>query len=79
MEFIFRKFIASASGDIRLSKALNRSVTGSMNDLVRCGTFDLVERGLSLFDAASALNDMPMSAIGYKHPREVFKGLEVAS
>ena len=43
MEFIFRKFVAPASGEVRFSKALSRSVTGSMNDLIRCGTFVLVE------------------------------------
>jgi hypothetical protein len=33
-EFIFRKFIAPASGNVRFASALSRSVTGSMNDLI---------------------------------------------
>jgi hypothetical protein len=78
-EFIFRKFIAPASGLIRFSKALNRSAIGSMNDLISCAKFQLVQREMSPFDVASSLNEMPMSGIGYKHPSEVFKGLQVES
>jgi hypothetical protein len=36
-EFIFRQFIAPAAGTVRFASALNRSVTGSMNDLVKIG------------------------------------------
>jgi hypothetical protein len=76
-EFIFRKFIAPASGDVRFSKALNRSVTGSINDLVYHATMWMVERELSPFDAAFKLNDIPFSALDYRNPREVFKSLTV--
>src|ERR1700722_7961414 len=34
-EFVYRKFVAPATGSIRFAKALDRSVTGSMNDLVK--------------------------------------------
>jgi hypothetical protein len=76
-EFIFRKLIAPASGEGRFSKALNRSVTGSMNDLISCGKFHLVQQGMSPFAAATALNEMPMSYLGYKIPRKMFKGLSI--
>lgn len=76
-EFIFRRFIAPATGAVRLSKALNRSVTGSMNDLIFHARMWLAEGGLSPHDAASKLNEMPMSAITYRHPREAFKLLTV--
>ena len=33
-EFVYRRFIAPASGTIRFGKALNRSVIGSMNDII---------------------------------------------
>ena len=78
-EFIYRRFIAPATGTVRFSKALNRSVTGSMNDLVRCAKLWLVESDLSPFDTGFKLNDMPMSALDYKRQREVFKGLEVSN
>ena len=76
-EIVFRRFVAPASREVRFSKPLSRSITGSMNDLVRCGTFWLADRDLSPFATSSKLNEMPMSGIGYKHPREAFKGLNV--
>ena len=76
-EFIFRKFIAPVSGKVRFSKALSRSVTGSVNDLVYHATMWMVERELSPFDASFKLNDIPFSALGYKNPREAFKAMNV--
>lgn len=76
-EFIFRRFVVPSGREVCFSKALNRSVTGSMNDLVSCAKFQLVQREMSPFETASSLNEMPMSALGYKNPREAFKGLGV--
>jgi hypothetical protein len=76
-EFIFRRFIAPTSREVVFSKALNRGVTGSMNDLIACAKFHLVERKTSPFDASSALNEMPMSYVRYKNPREAFKAMKV--
>ena len=76
-EFAYRRFIAPASGTIRFGKALNRSVTGSMNDLIKFAKMWLTEGGLSPHDTGFKLNDMPMSALGkprgYQKPREAFK------
>jgi len=79
MEFLFRKFIAPASAEVRFSKALNRSVTGSMNDLVYHATMWIAERGLSPFHTAFKLNEIPFAALKYRNPREVFKGLKATS
>ena len=76
-EFIYRRFVAPASAQVRFSKALSRSVIGSMNDLVRHATWWLVERELSPFDTSFKLNEIPFAALRYKYPREVFKGLGV--
>jgi len=76
-EFLYRKFVAPTSGTVRFSKALNRSVTGSMNDLIRCGTLWLTERDLSPFDTSFKLNKMPMSLLKYGNPREAFKALKM--
>jgi hypothetical protein len=43
-EFIFRRFIAPAAATVRLASALNRSVTGSMNDFVYHAKFWLIGR-----------------------------------
>ena len=76
-EFIYRRFVAPATGEVRFSKALNKATTGSMNDLVRCGKLWLVESGLSPFDTSCKLNEMPMSLLKYGNPREAFKALKV--
>jgi uncharacterized protein DUF6933 len=80
-EFIYRRFIAPASASVRFAKALNRSVTGSMKQLVQCATMWLMEGDASPFDVGSRLNDMLLSALGrsksfpYEQPREAFKAL----
>ena len=76
-EFIYRRFIAPATGTVRFSKALNRSVTGSMNDLVYHAKMWLTEGDLSPFDTSFRLNEIPMSPLDYRFPREVFKALNV--
>ncbi len=75
-EFIYRRFIAPATGTVRFSKALNRSVTGSMNDLIQSARLWLIERDLSPFDTSCKLNETPMSALNYRNPREAFKSIQ---
>jgi hypothetical protein len=74
-QFAYRKFIAPASGTVSFAKALNRSVTGSMNDLVYHAKMWLEEGELSPHDTGLKLNDIPMSVLKYKNPREMFKSL----
>lgn len=71
----YRQLIAPETGTVRFSKALSRSVTGSMNDMIQCWRF-LLERGEeSPFDVACRMNDMPFKALNYSKPREVFSSL----
>lgn len=76
-EFIYKRFVALATNEVLFSKALNRSVTGSMNDLIRCAKLWLVERDLSPFDTSFKLNEMPMSYLKYGNPREAFKAMKI--
>ena len=76
-EFIFRTFVAPAALTVRFASALNRSVTGSMNDLVTHAQMWLLEGELSPFDVGSKLNEIPFSSLDYRKPREVFKALDV--
>jgi hypothetical protein len=76
LEFIHRRFVAPSAGVIQFSKALDRSVTGSMNDMVQCAKFLLAEQELSPFDIAFKLNEMPMSALKHANPREALKNLQ---
>jgi hypothetical protein len=79
-EFVYRRFIVPATGSIRFAKALDRSVTGSMNDLIRHATYWLAEGDVAPFDIGFRLNEIPMSALAssgspYGIPREAFKAL----
>ena len=80
-EFIYRRFIAPASGTVRFAKALDRSVTGSMNELIGHATTWLAEGELSPYDIGFRLNDILLSALArdkaeaYRNPREAFKTL----
>ena len=76
--FVYQKFIAPASGTVSFAKALSRSVTGSMNDMIYHAKMWLIENELSPFDVGVKLNEMPMSALGYENPREKFKKLTAA-
>jgi hypothetical protein len=73
--FFYSRFIEPAAGEVRFSKALSRSVTGSMNDLVKLAKVSLFVGGRSLHDLSFRTNRTPMSAIGMRSQREVFKSL----
>lgn len=78
-QFAYRKFVAPNSGTVQFAKALNRSVTGSMNDLINHATYWLAEDDLSPHDLGFKLNDTLLSALatkgshGYGKPNEAFK------
>lgn len=78
-QFVYHKFIAPASGTVQFAKALSRSVTGSMNDLINHATYWLAEDSLSPHDLGFRLNDTLLSALategshGYGKPNEAFK------
>jgi hypothetical protein len=76
----FERLIAPASASVRFAKALDRSVTGSMNDLVKHATFWLAEGELSPDEVGVRLNGIPMSALksvdsGYGFPKDVFAAM----
>jgi hypothetical protein len=50
-------------GMVRFAKVLARSVTGSMNDLIRQATFYLAEGDGAPFEVSFRLNETPMSAL----------------
>ena len=71
-EEAYLRLIVPATGTVRFSKALNRSVIGSMNDIVNHSKFFLLERGESPFDVARRMNEMPLSMLKYNNSREAF-------
>jgi hypothetical protein len=66
LEFIYFRFIEPLKREIVLSKTINRSVVGSMNDFIFQAQFYL--RDLSIYDASSQVNESPMSFLGGKNP-----------
>ena len=74
-ESIFEKFIVPSMDVISFSKALNRSVTGSMNDFIFQAKYHLTEGELSPFEVSFHLNEVPMSYLDYGMPKNVFQEL----
>jgi hypothetical protein len=78
-ESLARTDIPADSGPVRFAKALNRSVSGSMNELVRCAESYMSEGDLTLLEVAGRLNDVLLSALaaggshGYGKPRDAFR------
>ena len=77
--FAYQKFIVPASGTVSFAKTLNRSIMGSVNELIFHARMWLIEKELSPHEVGFKLNDIPMSAIAtetsrnYGKPREAFK------
>jgi hypothetical protein len=74
---IFEKFVAPSMSRVTFSKALNRSVTGSMNDMVFQAEVDLIHFNLSPFELSLRLNQTPYSSLKYIHPRRAFEALRI--
>jgi hypothetical protein len=74
----YKRFIAPASAAVRFAKALNRSVTGSMNDMTKHAAYWLAAEEVSPFEIGARLKKIPMSALkhdrsSYGFPRDVFE------
>jgi hypothetical protein len=78
-EATFKRFVAPGMANVTFASALNRSVTGSMNDLVNAAHFYLAEGDHSVFDISLRLNDMPMSYLKYGRPRDAFLSISASS
>ncbi len=79
--FVYQRFIAPTSGNVQFAKALDRSVTGSINELVKFAKLYLESDEISPHEVGFKLNDILLSALapskkdGYGKPREAFKTL----
>jgi len=78
--FVYQRLIAPTSGSIQFAKSLDRSVTGSINELVKFATFYLESGETSPFEVGFKLNDVLLSALAnqdhaYGKPNEAFRAL----
>lgn len=69
---IYEKRIAPETGTISFSRTVNRSVTGSMNELVFAAKWHFAREEMSPYDVSFRLNETPLSCLKYGHPRETF-------
>lgn len=60
---VFQRFLLPASQKVNFAKSLNRSVTGSMTDLIIAAKFHLEIHDLDLSEIAGRLNVTPLSAL----------------
>jgi hypothetical protein len=78
-ELIYQRLVAPTTQTVHFASALNRSVTGSMNDMIYRSQMWLTKGDLSPFDVSFKINEMPMSALDYRTPREAFKALDLVA
>lgn len=78
-QWAFRKFIAPEFKTVQFGKALNRSVTSSMNQLIEYAQDLLIVDAMSPHEVGFKLNDFLLSAIaakksdGYGTPNDAFR------
>lgn len=83
-QWAFRNFIAPARETVHFSKALNRSVTTSMNQLVEYAQDLLIDNRLPSHEVGYRLNEYLLSCIaatksdGYGTPRDAFQRMVAA-
>ena len=73
LRFIFERLIVPFTASVSFSKALNRAVTGSMNELVYQAKGFLIEDGLSPYDTSFRLHKIPMGHLKYDYPLQAFR------
>ncbi len=72
---LYEKQIAPQHASVSFSKAVARSVTGSMNDLVIQAKAHLVRNEISSYDLSFRLNEVPMAYLNHRHPRDAFQSM----
>jgi hypothetical protein len=78
---VYHRLIAPASATVRFARALDRTVTGCMNELIVHATALLAGGELSPFDVGFQLNEVLLSALAasqaekYGTPRGAFKAM----
>ena len=79
--FVHQKFVAPASGTVSFAKAFNRSVTGSMNELIEEAQMYLIEDDMAPHEVGFKLNGILLSMLRdadgrkYAEPRDAFNRL----
>ncbi len=75
---VYEQVVAPACSPIFYAKALNRSVTGSLNDMIKHASYWLALGDVGMEEIGARLKETPMSALGrpgspYGFPTDVFE------
>ena len=81
---VYERIVVPACSSIFYAKALNRSVTGSMNDMIKHASYWLALGDVGMGEISARLKETPMSALGrvgspYGFPRDVFEEIVAAA
>jgi hypothetical protein len=72
MQMIYKRCIAPHTGTVTLARTEDRSVLGSMNDMVFHCKHRLERGDVSPWELGEWLNTTPYGAIGYQIPKQTF-------
>lgn len=75
LEAICKENIAPSTNSVTFTKALNRSITGTMNDIEFAAQIYLAEREDSLDDASLWINESLHASLGLLNPREALQNM----
>jgi len=75
LRLIYEKRVAPQTARVSFSKAVNRSVTGSMNEFAFYAKWHLIRDEMSPYDVSFLLNKTPMSYLKYRYPRDAFQSI----
>ena len=64
--------------NVVVSKTVNRSVQGSMNDMINLSQFYLLEQRMTPIEISKKLNETPFSYLKYKNPLAVIKQMTLS-
>lgn len=77
MRMIFERVIMPNTGSVTFCKTADRSVLGSMNDMVNMSKIMIDMKDASPWDLTDAINETPFGALKYGIPKEVFKDMPI--
>lgn len=75
---IYERIIVPQTGRIKISKTVNKSVLGSMNDMVYLSKTYLENEEIGPWDLMKKINRTPFKAINYAYPEEEFRKMKLS-
>lgn len=75
IEYLTSRFVNDSFCNIEVVKTNDRSILGSMNDMINHAEFFLNEYKMSLMEISERLNNTPYSLLDYKNPLLIIKNM----